>query len=67
MVLENKYSEIKVGSKVIFSVENPSQWIGSNEGILRHDGSEFYIETKNGIVTINKGYDAYLNTIRCVN
>jgi len=62
--MQNKHGLIEVGTKVVFDVENPSQWIGPNSGILAFDGADFYIDTDVGAVTINKGYDAYLNTIR---
>lgn len=62
--LRNKYSDIQVGAKIFSSVENQSQWYGGNEGVLDHDGSDFVIRTPKGIVAINKGYDAYINTIR---
>ncbi|MCR4319734.1 MAG: hypothetical protein NUV74_05285 [Candidatus Brocadiaceae bacterium] len=63
-VMRNRYGDIKTGTKVWFTVENASQWCGSTEGILDHDGNEFVIRTKKGIVTINKGYDAYSETIK---
>ena len=62
-LLKNKHGEIAVGTKVRFSMENQNQWIGPNIGTLDHDGSGFIIRTKEGIVTINEGYDAYLNTV----
>ena len=63
-VMRNRHGDIKTGTKVWFTVENASQWCGSVEGILEHNGSEFVIRTKKGIVTINKGYDAYSETVR---
>jgi hypothetical protein len=64
-VMQNQFGSIPSGTKVWFDVENGDCWAGDRDGVLRHDGNEFYIETeRSGKITINKGYDAYLNTIR---
>lgn len=62
----NKHGYILIGCNVFFSVENPSMWGGDINGVLQYDKDlkEFYIQTKNsGKITIDKGYDAYNNTI----
>ena len=62
--LENSNGKIPVGTRVHFRMENANMWGGDTTGILQHDGTEFYIQTRlSGKITINKGYDAYLNTI----
>ena len=65
LVMRNKYGEIPVGTRVCFQVENANMWVGDTDGILNYDGIDFVIDTKrSGRITINKGYDAYFNTIR---
>lgn len=60
----NKNGTFADGDEVWFRVENPSLWSGDTDGKLRHVNGEWVIETKrSGIVTINKGYDAYVNSI----
>lgn len=63
LALRNKYGSIRVGSRVSFGVENQSLWTGPTSGILEYNGADFVIKTEGGIITINKGYDAYLNSI----
>jgi len=65
-VMHNAYGAIAIGTNVYFSVENPNMWVGPTKGVLDHDGIDFIIRTEKGVVTINKGYDAYINTIRPV-
>ena len=63
-----KYNaQIPTGSKVRFSVENQSLWFGDNEGILCFKDGEWIIKTKNsGMISIDKGLDAYSGTIEKV-
>jgi len=64
-VFKNQYGEIAVGTQVSFMVENQDQWNGDLEGVLIYENGEFKIKTvRNGVLTINKGYDVYFNTIR---
>ena len=61
---KNKNGIISVGDKVRFTVENQDIWGGDNEGIIDYLDDEFVIKTKrSGIITIDKGYDAYYHTI----
>ena len=64
----NKYGEIPEGVEVAFQVENQNMWSGATRGILQFVNGEFVIKTKrSGLVTIDKGYDAYGNTIYPIN
>ncbi len=64
---QNRYGIIKVGTRVSFLVENQDSWGGDNNGILIYEKNEFKIKTQNsGILTIDKGYDAYSGTIQPV-
>ena len=64
----NKYGEIPEGVEVAFQVENQNMWSGATRGILQFVNGEFVIQTKrSGLVTIDKGYDAYVNTIYPIN
>ena len=65
LVMRNRYGDIEIGAEVAFQVENQSQWVGSNSGVLTHDGNDFVIDTvRSGRLTIDKGYDVYSNTVR---
>ena len=62
--IKNKNGIIKVGDKVMFNVENQNIWGGDITGILDFVDGEFVIRTKRGgILTMNKGYDVYFNSI----
>lgn len=63
-MLKNKFGEIKAGTRVKFIVENLDQWMGDLVGTLIFEEGEFKIQTKrSGKITINKGCDAYINTV----
>ncbi len=63
--IKNRNGIIKVGDEVIFKVENQDIWVGDTTGILDFIDGEFVIRTKrSGILTIDKGYDVYFNTIK---
>ena len=62
--MKNKNGVINVGEKVGFRVENQDMWAGDLAGILDFIDGEFVVRTKrSGILTINKGYDIYFNSI----
>jgi hypothetical protein len=56
------------GDQVSFEVENQISggFMWDIYGTLRRVGSERVVRTAQGCVTINKGYDAYVNSIRPV-
>jgi hypothetical protein len=66
-LFKNKHGEFPEGTPVYFSVENQFSggWMSDTHGILKKSqtSDDWVIETRQGIVTINKGYDAYHNTI----
>lgn len=66
-VFTNKYGSFREGTPVYFSVENQFSggWMSDTHGILRRSetSDDWVIETRQGTVTINKGYDAYKGSI----
>ena len=63
--LENDHGSFECGDKVSFCVENQISggYSWDTHGELRMRNGEWIIKTRQGVVTINKGYDAYLNSI----
>lgn len=61
----NKHGSFCEGTPVYFSVENQISggWMSDTFGKLKRQNDEWVIETRQGIVTINKGYDAYKGSI----
>lgn len=66
-LFKNKHGEFPEGTPVYFNVENQFSggWFSDTRGILKRSetSDDWVIETRQGTVTINKGYDAYKNTI----
>lgn len=66
-LFKNKHGEFREGTPVYFSVENQISggWVSDTHGVLKKSqtSNDWVIETRQGIVTINKGYDAYKNSI----
>lgn len=66
-VFTNKYGSFREGTPVYFSVENQASggWSWDTHGTLRRSqtSDDWVIETRQGTVTINKGYDAYKGSI----
>lgn len=66
-VFKNDQGEIKVGTHVSFMVENQETWAGDLCGELVYLNGHFKVKTgRSGILTINRGFDVYFNTIRPV-
>jgi len=66
--ITNRNGIIKIGDKVRFKVENQDMWSGDLVGTLDWQNGEFVIKTENsGIITIDKGYDAYFHTLEKIN
>lgn len=67
-VFTNRHGSIKIGERVSFEVENQISgcYMWDTHGQLRMRNGEWVIKTRQGVVTINKGYDAYLNSIRAI-
>lgn len=65
-IFKNKNGIFKVGDKVIFEVENQNMWCGDLRGIIIYKGrGKFAIQTeRSGLLSIDKGYDVYGNSIR---
>jgi hypothetical protein len=65
-LLKNDNGAFTDGDAVSFEVENEISggYCWDNHGTLRIKGKEWVIKTRQGTVTIGKGYDAYINTIR---
>ena len=65
-VLKNKHGTFNVGDKISFEVENQISggYCWDNHGELRMRKGDWIIKTRQGVVTIGKGYDAYIGTIR---
>lgn len=63
----NKHGSFKEGTPVYFSVENQFSggWAGDTHGVLKRSetSDDWVIQTSQGTVTINKGYDAYKGSI----
>lgn len=54
------------GDEVTFRVENQDVWTWPTWGTLNMMKDEPFIETRRGNVSINNGYDAYINSIECL-
>lgn len=64
-VFKNDNGEIYEGDRVVFSVENRSCWCEDLHGLLTFRNNEWMILLDSGrLISIDKGYDAYFNTIR---
>lgn len=62
----NDHGTFSIGDLVSFKVENQISggYAWDTHGMLEMRNGEWVIKTRQGVVTINKGYDAYSNSIR---
>lgn len=61
----NKHGSFAEGTIVTFRVENEDMWGGDTRGVLINIDGEWLIDTEHsGRITIDRGYDAYWNSIQ---
>ena len=65
-VFTNQHGIFRDGDPVWFGVENEISggWRWDTHGTLCYRDGEWIIQVRQGVVTIDKGYDAYSNSIQ---
>lgn len=67
IAFRNRHGYIKIGTPVVFDMENQDMWGGDNQGTLDFEDGKYVIRTKRSGTLQTQGYlSAYWNTIQPV-